>query len=243
MRRRHARCLQGFLLLMDASVDAHMAAPHGPAERSGRRPRRRAPDGIYVDGTFGRGGHCRLILAQLAPQGRLIAFDKDPQAIAAAATRSPTRASRSCTTASPPCASAGRARRRAGRPASCWTWASPRRRSTTRRAASLFAPTARWTCAWITTRGTARRSGWPPRRRAQMAEVIREYGEERFAFQIAKAIVARRADRGPISTTRQLAESWLARSRPARRARTRPRAPFRLFGFSSMRSLKNSKQA
>lgn len=41
-------------------------------------------DGIYIDGTFGRGGHSRLILSQLGPQGRLIAIDRDPQAIAAA---------------------------------------------------------------------------------------------------------------------------------------------------------------
>ena len=37
----------------------------------------------YVDATFGRGGHARLILSRLAPQGRLIAFDKDPEAVAA----------------------------------------------------------------------------------------------------------------------------------------------------------------
>lgn len=42
------------------------------------------PDGIYIDGTFGRGGHSRLILSQLGPEGRLIAIDRDPQAIAAA---------------------------------------------------------------------------------------------------------------------------------------------------------------
>ncbi|MEJ8679260.1 16S rRNA (cytosine(1402)-N(4))-methyltransferase RsmH [Plesiomonas shigelloides] len=44
------------------------------------------PDGIYIDGTFGRGGHSRLILSQLGPQGRLIAIDRDPQAITEAAT-------------------------------------------------------------------------------------------------------------------------------------------------------------
>jgi len=38
-------------------------------------------DGIYVDGTFGRGGHSRHILARLGPQGRLIAIDRDPRAI------------------------------------------------------------------------------------------------------------------------------------------------------------------
>ncbi len=38
-------------------------------------------DGVYVDGTFGRGGHSRLILSQLNESGKLIVFDKDPQAI------------------------------------------------------------------------------------------------------------------------------------------------------------------
>lgn len=41
-------------------------------------------NGIYIDGTFGRGGHSRLILSQLSPQGRLIAIDRDPKAIEAA---------------------------------------------------------------------------------------------------------------------------------------------------------------
>ncbi|MHB1371753.1 MAG: 16S rRNA (cytosine(1402)-N(4))-methyltransferase, partial [Pseudomonadaceae bacterium] len=40
------------------------------------------PDGRYLDGTFGRGGHSRLLLEQLGPQGRLLGFDKDPLAIA-----------------------------------------------------------------------------------------------------------------------------------------------------------------
>ncbi|MBD8204191.1 16S rRNA (cytosine(1402)-N(4))-methyltransferase RsmH [Pseudomonas viridiflava] len=39
-------------------------------------------DGCYMDGTFGRGGHSRLILSYLGPDGRLLGFDKDPQAIA-----------------------------------------------------------------------------------------------------------------------------------------------------------------
>lgn len=41
-------------------------------------------NGIYIDGTFGRGGHSRLILSQLGPEGRLIAIDRDPEAIEAA---------------------------------------------------------------------------------------------------------------------------------------------------------------
>jgi 16S rRNA (cytosine1402-N4)-methyltransferase len=40
-------------------------------------------DGIYLDGTFGRGGHSRAVIAQLTEQGRLLALDKDPEAVAA----------------------------------------------------------------------------------------------------------------------------------------------------------------
>lgn len=42
------------------------------------------PDGIYIDGTFGRGGHSKQILQRLSANGRLIAIDRDPQAIEAA---------------------------------------------------------------------------------------------------------------------------------------------------------------
>ena len=42
------------------------------------------PDGCYVDGTFGRGGHSQEIIKQLGESGKLLAFDKDPQAIATA---------------------------------------------------------------------------------------------------------------------------------------------------------------
>src|SRR5471032_3475064 len=42
-------------------------------------------DGTYIDGTFGRGGHSRMILTKLGEAGRLIGFDKDPLAIATAA--------------------------------------------------------------------------------------------------------------------------------------------------------------
>jgi 16S rRNA C1402 N4-methylase RsmH len=48
------------------------------------------PDGTFVDATFGRGGHSRLILSRLPPTARLIAFDKDPEAVAAARADRPT---------------------------------------------------------------------------------------------------------------------------------------------------------
>lgn len=40
------------------------------------------PDGLYIDGTFGRGGHSQAILQKLGPKGRLLAIDQDPEAIA-----------------------------------------------------------------------------------------------------------------------------------------------------------------
>ncbi len=40
--------------------------------------------GIYIDGTFGRGGHTRLLLSKLGPDAQVYGFDKDPQALAVA---------------------------------------------------------------------------------------------------------------------------------------------------------------
>ncbi|MBN1007694.1 16S rRNA (cytosine(1402)-N(4))-methyltransferase RsmH [Amphritea pacifica] len=45
------------------------------------------PDGFYIDGTFGRGGHSALVLSRLSAQGQLMGIDKDPEAIACAAER------------------------------------------------------------------------------------------------------------------------------------------------------------
>ena len=163
-------------------------------------------DGIYMDGTFGRGGHSRLILERLGARGRLIAFDKDPQAIAAAQHDQPIarfddRARQLCDDGD----GAGGARRRAGRWHFAGSWAFPRRRWTTRRGASVSGWTVRSTCGWTRRAACRRPSGWRRQAEQTIEKVIRDYGEERFAFQIAKAIVARRAVE-PISSTRQLAE-------------------------------------
>ena len=55
-------------VLLNEAVDA--------LDISGKRA-----DGVYLDGTFGRGGHSRLILERLGEKGRLVAFDKDPEAV------------------------------------------------------------------------------------------------------------------------------------------------------------------
>lgn len=61
--------LQHTTVLLDEAVDALLGGA-GPE-----------PAGTWVDATFGRGGHSRRILLRLGPQGRLVAFDKDPEAI------------------------------------------------------------------------------------------------------------------------------------------------------------------
>ena len=69
MHGRDARRLQG-LLFLSAGGGQHMATHHRLVERSSRRPSRfTKPDATYVDATFGRGGHSRLILSRLGPQG------------------------------------------------------------------------------------------------------------------------------------------------------------------------------
>src|SRR5690606_13077079 len=70
-------------VLLEPAIDALLSPAFG---RRPAMPERDAPpgDGIYVDGTFGRGGHSRLLLSRLAPQARLLVFDKDPAAIAEA---------------------------------------------------------------------------------------------------------------------------------------------------------------
>src|SRR5690606_29098771 len=73
-----------------------------------------------------------------------------------------------------------------------------------------------------------------------MREVIKRYGEERFAFQIAKAIAARRTQQS-ISTTTQLAELVAGVVRTREKGSIRPLVPFKLYGFTSIVSLRNSR--
>jgi hypothetical protein len=120
------------------------------------------PEGTYVDGTFGRGGHSRALLARLGPTGRLIGFDKDPEAVAVGQALAAEDARFAIVHAS--FATWRRNWRRAASPmctACCWTWASARRRSTTPRGASASGSTRRWTCAWTPPVAKPPRISWP----------------------------------------------------------------------------------
>jgi 16S rRNA (cytosine1402-N4)-methyltransferase len=161
------------------------------------------PEGVYVDATFGRGGHSRAILARLGARGRLLALDRDPEAVAAgAAIADPRFAIRHARFSA-----LGEALAQAGLErvhgvlfdlgVSSVQLEAPGRGFSFRTDAPLdmrMDPTRGETAAeWL-----ARAS------ETELRGVIKNYGEERFARPIAKAIVAARA-RGGIRTTLELA--------------------------------------
>ncbi|RZJ84894.1 MAG: 16S rRNA (cytosine(1402)-N(4))-methyltransferase RsmH [Massilia sp.] len=160
-------------------------------------------NGTYIDGTFGRGGHSRLILSRLGPQGRLVAFDKDPQAIATAEGISDPRFTivhDSFATMIDALAARG-----IGQVDGILLdlgISSPQVDDATR--GFSFRQDGPLDMRMDTTRGMSAAEWLAIATEQQLEKVIRDYGEERFAFQIAKAIVARRAVQ-PISTTRELA--------------------------------------
>jgi len=159
------------------------------------------PDGTYVDATFGRGGHSRLILSKLSPQGRLIAFDKDLDAIAEANTiqdpRFSIRHQGFTHLGELDAASVDGVLMDLG--VSSPQIDNPARGFSFRNDGPLD-------MRMDTTRGQSV-SEWLAEAEVQhMAEVIREYGEERFALQIAKAIDARRQERGVPTSTAELAQ-------------------------------------
>jgi 16S rRNA (cytosine1402-N4)-methyltransferase len=160
-------------------------------------------NGTYIDGTFGRGGHSRLILSRLGPEGRLIAFDKDLQAIATAqqiadprftivhdsfATMADALAARGISQVDGVLLDLG--------------ISSPQVDDATR--GFSFRQDGPLDMRMDTTRGMSAAEWLAIATEQQLEKVIRDYGEERFAFKIAKAIVARRAIE-PVSTTRELA--------------------------------------
>ncbi len=159
------------------------------------------PDGTYVDATFGRGGHSRLILSQLEPQGRLVAFDKDPEAVAAANAIEDLRFSIRHQ------GFAGIAELESASVAGILMdlgVSSPQIDNPAR--GFSFRSDGPLDMRMDTTHGQSAAQWLATAPVELMAEVIRDYGEERFAFQVAKAIAARRQERGPLASTSELAQ-------------------------------------
>ncbi|HEU4644954.1 MAG TPA: 16S rRNA (cytosine(1402)-N(4))-methyltransferase RsmH [Burkholderiales bacterium] len=162
------------------------------------------PDGTYVDGTFGRGGHSRLMLERLDAGGRLIALDRDPEAVAAAhgiadARFSITHAPFSALAQALDAKGVARAQGMLfDLGVSSPQLDDPARGFSFRADGPLdmrMDPSQGLSAAdWLAQAGES-----------QLREVIGGYGEERFAKQIAAALVAARRD-APIRTTRQLAD-------------------------------------
>ena len=161
------------------------------------------PDGIYVDATFGRGGHSREILSRLGPGGRLIALDRDPQAVAAAAEIQDARlqivhaAFSELTDV---------LRELAVEVVDGVLFdlgvSSPQLDEAERGFSFRF--DAPLDMRMDTSRGMTAADWLNQAEEKEIAQVVWNYGEERFARQVARAIVKARA-LAPISTTRQLA--------------------------------------
>ncbi|MDO4592140.1 MAG: 16S rRNA (cytosine(1402)-N(4))-methyltransferase RsmH [Comamonadaceae bacterium] len=181
--------LQHITVLLNEAVDALL----------GDHPS--AVDGTYIDGTFGRGGHSRLILSRLSPQGQLIAFDKDPLAIAEAGriqdARFSIRHEGFRHMGELPDASADGILMDLG-------VSSPQIDQADRGFSFRF--DGPLDMRMDTTRGQSVAEWLADAEVQQITDVIRDYGEERFAYPIAKAIVAHREAHGPLQTTTELAD-------------------------------------
>ena len=176
-------------------------------------------DGVYVDGTFGRGGHSRAILARLGSSGKLIALDRDAMAIAAAMEIADPRLAAVH-------AQFGALReviRRAGVAHVDGVlldlgMSSPQLDAADRGFSFRF--DGPLDMRMDTSRGQTAAQWLEQSSEREIREVIKRYGEERFAKQIARAIVAVRS-RGPVDRTRQLAEI-VAKAVPAREPQQDP---------------------
>ena len=167
------------------------------------------PDGVYVDGTFGRGGHSRLLLGRLSPRGRLIAFDKDPDALTAAGAGT-TRVSDPrfsiCHASFAQMADELRDRGISHVDGVLLDLgiSSPQIDNPARGFSFRF--DGPLDMRMDPTRGESAADFLARADERQIAQVIRDYGEERFAVSIAKAIAARRTSGNPLRTTGELAE-------------------------------------
>jgi 16S rRNA (cytosine1402-N4)-methyltransferase len=160
-------------------------------------------DGVYIDATFGRGGHSRAILARLGPRGRLIALDRDPEAVAAAGGIADPRFS----IAHAPFSELAQVLDRLGVGQVQGVLAdlgvsSPQLEDPAR--GFSFRADGPLDMRMDPTRGVSAGDWLATATEQQLREAIGGYGEERFAKQVAKAIADARA-REPLRRTEQLA--------------------------------------
>jgi 16S rRNA (cytosine1402-N4)-methyltransferase len=184
------------------------------------------PAGIYMDGTFGRGGHSRLILAALGDEGRLIAVDRDPQAVAYGRTHFADDSRFSIVHGSfDMLAEVARQEEVFGRVNGILLdlgVSSPQLDQADR--GFSFTKPGPLDMRMDPTQGESA-AEWLARAEAgEIARVLKAYGEERHAKRIARAIVAARAE-APITTTESLADvvsranpSWEKGKHPATRS-------------------------
>ena len=161
------------------------------------------PHGIYVDATFGRGGHSRAILAALGPSGRLIALDRDPAAIAAGAAFTDPRLTLVHAAFSEFDAVLDRLGVARVNGVLLDLGVSSPQLNTPERGMS-FRFDAPLDMRMDTTQGETAAEFLARASQSEIERVIRDHGEERFAHAIAKALVAARGEHG-ISSTGQLA--------------------------------------
>ena len=161
---------------------------------------------MFVDGTFGRGGHSRLLLTKLGANARLVVFDKDPQAIEVAEdlARIDSRVTVVHEGFSSMIESLGDLGIEAVDGVMLDIGVSSPQIDDAQRGFS-FMRDGPLDMRMDTSRGETAAQWLEVATVDNMQEVISHYGEERFAFQIAKAIAARRAAR-PFNTTLDLAE-------------------------------------
>ena len=160
------------------------------------------PNGVYVDGTFGRGGHSRLILSQLGEGGRLWVFDKDPRAIAVAQKLAKSDARVQVVHDSFKTMSSHLTKCSVDGVLLDLGVSSPQIDEAER--GFSFRQDGPLDMRMDNSRGQTAAQWLETVDEVELARVIREYGEERFAKPIAKAIVARRVQK-PFVTTLDLA--------------------------------------
>ncbi|MCB5362611.1 16S rRNA (cytosine(1402)-N(4))-methyltransferase RsmH [Pusillimonas sp. CC-YST705] len=195
-------------VLLEATVNGLIDAQFDKAGRSSGAGLTKAAqtDGVYIDGTFGRGGHSRLLLSQLGPDARLIVFDKDPEAIAVAQDLQAEDARVQFVHdgfSSMVQALAEKGIEQVDGVMLDLGVSSPQLDEAQR--GFSFMREGPLDMRMDTSRGMTAAQWLAQADVEQIREVIANYGEERFAFQIAKAIVARREPQ-PLRTTRELAE-------------------------------------